>query len=137
MKNVNKTLEQKAVRITLMRQLLLEYFVKENTVSGLSELEKAFPKSDRITMYRTLKTFEEKGILHSIKGEGEEAKYALCNEHCSPINHIDQHPHFQCEKCKQVTCIDSQLIPSMELPDGYVQKEVTMMIKGICHDCQT
>ena len=137
MEKVNKILDQKAVRITPMRQLLLEYFVEKNTVSGLSELEKVFPKSDRITMYRTLKTFEEKGILHSIKGEGDEAKYALCNEHCSPVNHIDQHPHFQCEQCKQVTCIDSQLIPSMELPDGYVQKEVTMMIKGICPNCQT
>lgn len=137
MQKVNKILEQKAVRITPMRQLLLEYFVAENTVSGLSELEKAFPKSDRITMYRTLKTFEEKGILHSIKGEGDEAKYALCNEHCTPVLHIDQHPHFQCEQCKQVTCIDSQLIPSMELPDGFVQKEVTMMIKGICPNCQT
>ena len=137
MEQVNKILDQKAVRITPMRQLLLEYFVEENAVLGLSELEKTFPKSDRITMYRTLKTFEEKGILHSIKGEGDEAKYALCNEHCSPVNHIDQHPHFQCEQCKQVTCIDSQLIPSMELPDGYVQKEVTMMIKGICPNCQT
>ena len=137
MEQVNKILDQKAVRITPMRQLLLEYFVEENAVLGLSELEKVFPKSDRITMYRTLKTFEEKGILHSIKGEGDEAKYALCSEHCSPINHIDHHPHFQCEQCKQVTCIDSQLIPSMELPDGYVQKEVTMMIKGICPNCQT
>lgn len=136
MEKVNKILDQKAVRITPMRQLLLEYFVEENAVSGLSELEKVFPKSDRITMYRTLKTFEEKGILHSIKGEGDEAKYALCNEHCTPINHIDQHPHFQCEQCKQVICIDSQLIPSMKLPDGYVQKEVSMMIKGICPNCQ-
>ena len=67
MENANKILELKAVRITPMRQLLLEYFVAENAVSGLSELEKVFPKSDRITMYRTLKTFEEKGILHSIK----------------------------------------------------------------------
>jgi len=57
MEQVNKILEQKAVRITPMRQLLLEYFVAENTVLGLSELEKVFPKSDRITMYRTLKTF--------------------------------------------------------------------------------
>ena len=137
MEKVNKILDRKAVRITPMRQLLLEYFVEENTVSGLSELEKVFPKSDRITMYRTLKTFEEKGILHSIKGEGDEAKYALCKEHCSPITHIDQHPHFQCKQCKQVTCINSQLIPSMELPDGYIQEEVTMMIKGICPNCQT
>ena len=137
MNQVNKVLDQKAIRITPMRQLLLEYFVEEKAVLGLSELEKVFPKSDRITIYRTLKTFEENGILHSIKGEGDEAKYALCNEHCTPINHIDQHPHFQCEQCKQVTCIDSQLIPSMELPNGYVQKEVTMMIKGICPSCQT
>ena len=136
MEQVNKILDQKAVRITPMRQLLLEYFVEKNTVSGLSELEKVFPKSDRITMYRTLKTFEEKGILHSIKGEGDEAKYALCNEHCSPVNHIDQHPHFQCEQCKQITCIDSLVIPKMELPKGYLQKETTMMIKGICPDCQ-
>ena len=131
----DKILTQKSVRITPMRQLLLEYFIEKNAVLGLSELEKAFPKSDRITMYRTLKTFEEKGILHSIKGE--EAKYALCKEHCLPVNHIDQHPHFQCEECKQVTCIDSQLIPPMELPDGYVQKETTMMIKGICPNCQS
>ena len=129
MEKVNSILEQKAVRITPMRQLLLEYFVAENTVLGLSELERVFPKSDRITMYRTLKTFEENGILHSIKGEGEEAKYALCNEHCTPVHHIDQHAHFQSQKCKQVTCIDSYLIPSMKLPDGYIQKEITMMIK--------
>jgi Fur family ferric uptake transcriptional regulator len=137
MEYVNKILEQKAVRITAMRQLLLEFFVEENKAFGLGELEKAFPKSDRITMYRTLKTFEENGILHSIKGEGDEAKYALCNEHCSPVHHIDQHPHFQCQKCKQVTCIDSLLIPAMELPNEYIQEEVSMMIKGICPDCQT
>lgn len=136
MEIIDKILAQKAVRITPMRQLILEYFVAENAVLGLSELEEIFPKSDRITMYRTLKTLEDKGILHSIKGEGEEAKYALCAEHCTPIRHLDQHPHFQCEQCKQVTCINSQLIPLMELPDGYVQKEVTMMIKGICPDCQ-
>ena len=136
MENAHEILEQKAVRITPMRQLLLEYFLQENRILGLSELEKEFPKSDRITMYRTLKTFEENGILHSIKGEGEEAKYALCQEHCSPAHHIDQHPHFQCQKCKQVTCIDSQVIPVMELPKGYIQKEVSMMIKGICPNCQ-
>jgi len=136
MEKVNKILEKKAVRITPMRQLLLEYFVEKNAVLGLSELEKAFPKSDRITMYRTLKTFEEKGILHSIKGDTDEIKYALCNEHCTPVHHIDQHPHFQCQQCKQVTCIDSQVIPAIELPDGYVHQEVSMMIRGICPNCQ-
>ena len=136
MEKADKILEQKAVRITPMRQLVLNHFLDKNTVLGLSELEKIFSKSDRITIYRTLKTFEENGILHSIKGETEEIKYALCDEHCSPVHHIDQHPHFQCQECKRVTCIDSQAIPKMELPKGYISKEMTMMIKGICPDCQ-
>ena len=136
MEKAHKILEQKAVRITPMRQLLLEYFLQHKGTFGLIELENAFPKSDRITMYRTLKTFEEKGIIHGINNGTGEVKYALCDEHCTPIHHIDQHPHFQCEQCQQITCIDSLVIPKMELPKGYVSKEITMMIKGICADCQ-
>lgn len=136
MEKTDKILEQKAVRITPMRQLVLNHFLDKNTVLGLSELEKIFSKSDRITIYRTLKTFEENGILHSIKGETEEMKYALCDKHCTPVYHIDQHPHFQCEQCKRVTCIDGLAIPKMELPKGYLSKETTMMIKGVCPDCQ-
>ena len=129
-------LRKKAVRITPMRQLLLEYFLENNGAFGLIELENSFPKSDRITMYRTLKTFEEKGIIHGINNGTGEVKYALCDEHCTPTHHIDQHPHFQCEQCKQITCIDSLVIPKMELPKGYISKEITMMIKGVCPDCQ-
>lgn len=136
MKKAHKILEEKAVRITPMRQLLLEYFLQHEGTFGLIELENAFPKSDRITMYRTLKTFEEKGIIHGINNGTGEVKYALCDEHCTPIHHIDQHPHFQCEQCKRVTCIDSLVIPKMELPQGYLSKEITMMIKGVCPDCQ-
>jgi Fur family transcriptional regulator, ferric uptake regulator len=136
MQNALNILEQKVVRITPMRQLLLEYFIENNGTFGLMELESAFPKSDRITIYRTLKTFEEKGIIHGISSGSSEVKYALCDEHCTSIHHIDQHPHFQCEQCEQITCIDSLVIPQMELPIGYLQKERSMMIKGICPDCQ-
>ena len=136
MEKVHKILEQKALRITPMRQLLLEYFIQHEGAFGLMELEYTFPKSDRITMYRTLKSFEEKGIIHGISNGTGEVKYALCDEHCTPIHHIDRHPHFQCVQCKSVACIDSLVIPKMELPKGYVQKEMTMMIKGICPDCQ-
>jgi Fe2+ or Zn2+ uptake regulation protein len=34
---------------------------------SLSEIENQFENADRITIYRTLKTFEEKGIVHSIQ----------------------------------------------------------------------
>ncbi|MBT8188118.1 MAG: transcriptional repressor [Croceitalea sp.] len=136
MENVNKILKEKAVRITPMRQLLLEYYLQHNKTFGLMELEKAFPKSDRITMYRTLKTFEEKGIIHSINNETGEVKYALCKEHCTSANHLDQHPHFHCSNCNQITCMESVFIPPIELPDGFSANEISMTIKGICKNCQ-
>lgn len=54
MDNIEEILQEKAVRITPMRQLLLEYFIREDKIVGLGELEKAFPRADRITLYRTL-----------------------------------------------------------------------------------
>ena len=136
MEKAFKILEQKAVRITPMRQLLLEHFLLKNTSIGLLELEEAFPKSDRITMYRTLKTFEEKGILHSIANETSEIKFALCKEHCTTANHFDRHPHFHCKECSTIICLESVFIPAVELSNGYSSKEIDMTIKGTCPECQ-
>lgn len=136
MNKVNEILEQKAVRITPMRQLLLEHFLKTNKTFGLAELEKAFPKSDRITIYRTLKTFEEKGITHSIDIGTNEVKYGLCKEHCTPREHLDQHPHFYCLTCNQIICLERVFIPFVKLPEGFSTNEVDMTIKGTCKNCQ-
>ncbi len=136
MERAHKILEQKAVRITPMRQLLLEYFIQENSILGLSELEEAFPKSDRITMYRTLKTFEENGIIHSIENGTNEIKYGLCKEYCTPSHHLDRHPHFHCSKCNEIICLENIFIPAIELPDRFTANEINMTIKGICPNCQ-
>jgi Fur family ferric uptake transcriptional regulator len=118
-----------------MRQLLLSYFLENRKPLGLAELERAFPKADRITIYRTLKTFEEKGIVHSIENGKHEMKFALCSEHCSPSHHQDDHPHFHCEKCGAITCLESVYVPKMELPKGYILKGVKMNLFGVCEWC--
>lgn len=131
---VDKILERHAVRITPMRQLVLEYFIEKDMVLGLKDLEEAFPKSDKITIYRTLKTFEEKGIIHGINNVGE-IKYARCKGFCDVHHHVDWHPHFQCDVCLGVVCVDDAPIPNIELPQGYQWKSTTVMITGVCPDC--
>ncbi|MFK7773788.1 MAG: Fur family transcriptional regulator [Saprospiraceae bacterium] len=128
-------LNKKEVRITPMRQLLLEFFLKKSKILGLSELEKVFPKSDRITIYRTLKTFEEKGIIHSVPNGNAEMKYALCQD-CQVANHSDYHPHFYCSKCEELSCLESVFIPSVELPKDYSFEKIEMKIHGVCPKCQ-
>jgi Fur family ferric uptake transcriptional regulator len=135
MKHINKILQKKNVRITSMRQLILNYFIEQGKAVGLSKMHQAFNNSDRITIYRTLKTFKNSGIIHSIGNGMSEVKYALCNEQCSPTRHNDHHPHFQCKSCKEVTCMNDLQIPSVVLPNGYTQEEVEMIIKGVCPNC--
>ena len=133
---IDNILVQKSLRITPMRQLLLRHFLEKNRPFGLSELEEDFPRSDRITIYRTLKTFEENGLLHPIQNGTSEVKYALCNELCEEQNHVDRHPHFHCLSCGSVECLETIDIPIIHLPQGYTSKEIGMTIKGICSKCQ-
>ncbi len=144
MEPAEKILQQKSVRITPMRQLLLEYFLTKNKIVGLTEMEQAFPRADRITIYRTLKTFVEKGIVHEIENGTSEIKYALCKprlpggrEHCTELKHIDRHPHFHCLNCGEINCLESVFIPAIYLPEGYFVEEIKMMIKGVCKKCNS
>ena len=50
----------KDISPTPMRLLVLEYILNNNSAISLKDLEKTFEYSDRSTLYRTLKTFEEK-----------------------------------------------------------------------------
>lgn len=135
MNQVEIILYNKNIRITPMRQLILEFFLEKKTILGLSKLEEAFPHSDRITIYRTLKTFEEKGIIHSIANGTSEVKYALCPENCSAEKHLDKHPHFHCYDCGGIECLEEVLIPEISLPQAYQVQKVSMTFEGICVSC--
>ena len=55
-----KSLEAKEIRPTAMRILIYKLLNKSNKALALSDLENAFSNSERTTLFRTLKTFEEK-----------------------------------------------------------------------------
>ena len=48
-----------------MRLLVLEFLQAQNHVLSLSDIEQGLAPADRIPSYRTLKIFEEQGLIHS------------------------------------------------------------------------
>lgn len=90
---------------------------------------------DRVTVYRTLKSFLDKGIIHKILDDNGGLKYGLCSEYCSEAQHKHDHVHFKCSKCGQTSCLDGVDIPEIELPNGYKPEEVNLLIQGVCSDC--
>ena len=76
MKTIIKLLESKDIRVTAMRILIYKFLVNKDVAVTLSDMESAFVKADRTTLYRTLKKFEENGIVHQIDDGTGITKYA-------------------------------------------------------------
>ncbi|MDD2565054.1 MAG: transcriptional regulator, partial [Salinivirgaceae bacterium] len=66
MKSNDNKLLNKNVKPTAMRELVLNALLEQNVAISLSDLEKKFNRVDKVTLYRTLKTFEENKLIHSI-----------------------------------------------------------------------
>lgn len=131
----DKFLEDKGVRPTAMRLLVFQYLADEKVAKTLTDVENAFVKADRTTLYRTLKTFEQKGVVHQIDDGSGITKYALCEEGCNCELERDLHLHFHCNNCNETVCLTSHKIPHINLPEGYITENANLVLKGICDKC--
>ena len=134
---IESILIEKDISPTAMLILVLEYLQKQSAAISLQDLERDFQHSDRITLYRTLKTFEEKGLIHSINDGTDATKYALCAEACKAGDHFDLHLHFYCFSCKQTYCLPKHKVPGVTVPDNFQLKELNLVAKGICDKCSS
>ena len=133
---IRNILKHHHVRSTSCRNDVIAFFLqKEQAALSQPELEKHLSAYDRVTLYRTLNTFLEKGIVHKVPGDSGSIKYALCSEQCDEHQHHDEHIHFKCTSCGQVKCIDTVSIPPIQLPEGYIKKSSSFLVNGICALC--
>lgn len=122
------------LRSTPSRASILDAFLTHNFALSHGDVEKEVPSSfDRVTVYRTLKTFLDKGLIHKVLDDEGGIKYALCREACSTAHH-HEHVHFKCTHCGQTNCLQIE-IPQVKLPKGYQAKEVNLLIQGVCEKC--
>lgn len=131
---IEAKLVAKGVKLTSMRLLVMKVLSNQDAAISLSELEHSFQRADRITLYRTLKTFEGHNIIHSIDDGTGAIKYALCIEGCE-CHPEDLHVHFHCTNCKRTYCLTENTIPSITLPQKFKLQEINMVIKGVCDKC--
>ncbi|RTE54111.1 transcriptional repressor [Arenibacter aquaticus] len=135
MEQIVKILEDKGVRPTAMRLLVYKLLVNRENAISLGELEKDFKTSGRSTLYRTIKTFEEIGLVHSIEDGTGIIKYAICENHSTSEENNDLHLHFRCNICQETVCLTDYKIPQINLPKGYISIDMNLTVKGICEKC--
>lgn len=132
---LTEQLRQNEIKPTPVRILVLEKLLKQETASSISALENQLEYINRATLYRTLKTFEENGLVHHIDDGTGITKYALCSSACSNEMHKDTHVHFHCSFCGSTVCLPNTQIPLVSLPDHYQADHYELLITGKCASC--
>ena len=135
MQTIEQLLESKNIRVTAMRLLIYKFLAQRHIAVTLSDIENAFEKADRTTLYRTINTFEDKGIVHQIDDGTGITKYALCEQGCNCDIKTDLHLHFHCNNCNKTICLTDHKIPQIKIPEGFIAENVNLVVKGICDAC--
>ncbi len=137
MKNeIAEILKRSNLSITENRVRILDFFHHSNGALAHSDIEKLGKDGfDRVTIYRTLQVFLEKGIIHTIPTADNAVLYALCKDDCTEGHHHDNHIHFVCDVCGTAYCLDNTTIPQIKLPNGFTAKQTDIVINGKCNNC--
>lgn len=132
-----RILQKNNLRKTPVRAGILNMFLQAHEAVSKKSIEDQLERTtDRVTVYRTLKTFEDAGIIHSVMDFDGETKYALCSSSCEAGHHHDAHVHFHCSKCGKTKCLEELPVPKIPESLGVQIDQVQIIAKGICANCQ-
>ena len=129
-----KRLEERGIKPTAVRILILKAMLEQDKAFSLYGLEEILETVDKSTLSRTINLFHDKLLIHSIDDGSGSIKYSVCSEDCScSINEL--HVHFTCTKCKSTFCLESISIPKVQLPANFILESVNFVFKGLCDKC--
>ncbi len=94
-------------------------------------LEKKLPTLSLDTVYRTLATFVELGLVKRVETPGSQARFEA---------KIEQHHHFFCDQCGQLIDFTWHSFDEVQLPDSIESigtiRDKNVVIHGVCNHCQ-
>jgi len=129
-------LSENGLRKTSARLFILQHLINSDFAVSHKVLEENAPKDiDRVTIYRSLNSFEEKGIVHKILDEEGTSHFAMCSHSCDHHDHQDNHIHFHCKTCKKIYCLDDFTLKGIEMPSGFSVINTNLKIDGLCKEC--
>lgn len=127
-------MRERGLRVTRDRLGVLDAFRRAQRPLFHREVMDALPAgTDRATVYRTLNTLEEEGIIHRAFLDGRSAAWELeerCREsHC--------HPHFSCRGCGETTCLEGVTVSTAGAgAAGLLVERRKVLLEGLCRKCR-
>jgi Fur family transcriptional regulator, ferric uptake regulator len=136
-KKAAKLLEGVGLRRTIAREVILRHLAGASRPLSHPEILRKLQGDgsfDRVTVYRTLGTLQEAGLLHRIQGTDGAWRFCVHRSQASGRcagNHI----HFLCSRCDQMTCLPEQTLPWVTAPAGATIHSKQLVVHGHCAAC--
>ena len=93
-------------------------------------VSKTFPDISLDTVYRTLTTFAEIGLIKVVEGYGEAKRY-------DPD--MSNHHHFRCRKCNKIVDFHNERYDNLRAPrefkKGFEVTNIKVVLEGLCNKC--
>lgn len=139
---MKKILNQSGLKATPARLAILELFRKSKRPLAAQEIIETLPsrnsrhkqKFDPVTIYRTLKSLNAKGIIHPIDLRHNHAHYELTD--------IAEHHHLICLQCGRIEDVQNCNVSEIQSAVLQVSKHFsairqhTLEFYGVCKSCE-
>lgn len=136
MEIITDMLDEKGIRPTPNRELVARALYNCDHPVSMAEIEESIASIDKSSVFRVLKLFIDKDLVHVIDDGSGSMRYELCRgEAGHSLN--DMHLHFKCVECGRIFCMESQHVPELNLPEGFCLFSVNFVAKGLCDQCAT
>ena len=91
-------------------------------------------RMNRVTLYRILDILVERKLVDRISSGDRAFRYGL-----APNANHPQHPHFYCNSCGSMECLDPQTVPvdvqALQKAFPALIQKVEVRLDGICKNC--
>ena len=140
---VKETLQSHSLRITKPRLAVASILIKNKALLTSEEIHTQIQGSkklncDQASVYRTLTTFEELGLVKRSIFQGEPARFMLStSKKNSACGHKHEH-FFKCNQCHTIEPLKECLISKQEKQlesYGYRNLSHHLEITGLCPSC--
>ncbi|MDD6553969.1 MAG: Fur family transcriptional regulator [Prevotellaceae bacterium] len=128
-------LQQHDIKPTANRMVIVKALSETSGPVTMKELEYKILSIDKSGIFRALQLFRDHHLVHVIDDGNGSQRFELCYSGEHDVDD-DEHAHFYCEQCHRVYCLPDIPIPAVDLPEGYVFRDASLLIRGICPSCQ-
>lgn len=136
MNKIKSILAENNINKTKFRVDLLKLFYSKKSLSVLEIFDYFNSTVNKVTIYRSLKSFEEKCLIHKVPDSKNFTRYSLCNKNeCKNGSHAHNHGHFICYACEQTFCLESIKVENTNQLDGFKVENLKLVYEGYCNSC--